>query len=400
MAIAFWIAVISLGLPVYSYFGYPVLLFLAASAVQTAKDAAYVIRRRERRSRAASLPSVSIIIAAYNEEASISSTLKHCLASDYPETDLEILVGCDGCSDGTAHVARATGGPRVRVFDFPERRGKISVISDLAARAKGEILVFTDANTRIDPDAVRNLARHFSDPDIGAVCGELRLAKPQGGEADEGLYWRYELVLKMLESRLKAVLGANGALYALRSALFPKVPPDIITDDFVIPMKVRAAGRAVIYDPEAVAVEDAPADVSAEFRRRLRIGAGNWQALGVCASLLLPWKGFVALAFWSHKILRWFTPLLLLTGFAANLWLLDQTPWRVAFAGQVAFYCSAALGRALRRMGKPAGPFKLPAYFAAINVALLIGLIRGALGLQKPAWQTTPRSSLPQSSKV
>ena len=400
MSTAYWIALAGLGLPFYSYVVYPVVLFLMAAVTQTARDALYVFSRRERRSRATLLPNVSVVISAYNEEKVIATTLRHCLDSNYPADKLEIIVGCDGCSDRTASVAREVGGERVRVFDFPERRGKISVLNDCVDKAMGEILLFTDANTRIEPEAVRHLVRHFKNPKVGAVCGELKLAKPEGGEADEGVYWRYELILKMLESRLRAVLGANGALYAVRRELFPKVKPNTITDDFVIPMKVRAQGRYVIYDPESIAREDAPANVADEFRRRLRIGAGNWQALGACASLLLPWKGFVSYAFWSHKVLRWFTPFLLAAGFAANIALLDKPLWQAVFAAQILFYGAALAGRALRRSGRSAGILNLPAYFAAINAALAVGLVRGAFGLQKPAWQTTSRASLQQSGKT
>ncbi len=141
----------------------------------------------------------------------------------------------------------------------------------------------------------------------------------EGRPAEEGVYWRYEVTLKILENRLNAVLGANGAIYAVRRQLFPDLPRNLITDDFVIPMKVRAGGRRVVYDPEAVAMEEAPASMGSEFRRRVRIGAGNWQALGQCAPLLLPQKGFVAFSFWSHKVLRWATPFLLVAAFAANL---------------------------------------------------------------------------------
>jgi len=252
-----------------------------------------------------------------------------------------------------------------------------------------------DANTQVRPDAVRNLVRHFGDAEVGAVCGELRLSTREGQPAEEGVYWRYEVTLKILENRLNAVLGANGAIYAVRRPLFPALPGDLITDDFVIPMKVRAGGHRVIYDPEAVATEEAPASLGSEFRRRVRIGAGNWQALAQCASLLLPQKGFVAFSYWSHKVLRWATPFLLVAAFAASLTLTGPLG-RVVLGVQIAFYLTALTGYVLPRFHVPAGPLRLPAYFVAINAALAAGLLRGALGRQRAAWTRTSRQPLPQ----
>lgn len=391
MNAVFWIALLGLGLPLYAYVGYPIALFALASLVQIGRDAYYLVSRAERRSQDIWWPSVSIIIAAYNEEEVIGRTLSRCLELDYPEERLEVVVGSDGSTDGTVEIAQQHEGERVQVVAFPERRGKLSVISDCVARAGGDVLVFTDANTVLSRDSVRRLARHFNDPRVGAVCGELRLLTADGPLADEGLYWRYEMVLKILESRLDSVLGANGAIYAVRKDLFPKLAGNLITEDFVIPMKVRASGFRVLYDPEAVAVEDAPATVSDEFRRRIRIGAGNWQALWRCAELLLPWKGFVSFAFWSHKVLRWLAPFLLVAGFLANLALLAEPVWQAVFAAQVGFYGCAVLGYVLRRLRLPAGPLRPASYFVAINAALAVGLVRGVLRMQQPTWQRTAR---------
>ena len=418
---ALGIAILGIGLPLYSYIGYPLLLFLLASVVQMGRDAYYLVSRAERRRRSERLPRVSILLAAYNEEEVIERTLRNCLAADYPRDALEILVGSDCSSDGTDAVVRkfvcgtaalacdesgepfrtAGGGcatphealRTVRLLRFDERRGKLSVIRDCVAQARGDILVFSDANTRLEADAIRSLVRHFDNPNIGAVCGELRLIRPDGGSADEGAYWRYELVLKILESRLDSVLGANGAIYAMRRELFPALPSRLVTDDFVIPMKVRSRGFRVLYDPEAVALETAPAGVEDEFRRRVRIGAGNWQALWYCRDLLLPWKGFVSLSFWSHKVLRWFTPFMLVAGLVANACLLGRPFWRVVFALQLAFYAAAAIGYALRRMRLPAGPLRMAHYFVAINLALALGLARGMLGRQRAAWERTSREA-------
>ena len=387
-----WIVIAAgLGLPVYAYLGYPLLLFVLAAFVQAARDVYYLVWRRDRRVRHPAPPSVSIVIAAHNEEDVIDATLRCVLDLDYPAELLEVVVGSDGSMDGTVREAQALGDARIRVLPFSERRGKLAVLKTCVAETQGDILVFTDANTSLSPESICNLLRHFGSPTVGVVCGELVLRGPHGEPADEGLYWRYEKVLKILESRLNAVLGANGAIYAVRRELFPRVPDNLITDDFVVPMKVREAGWQVVYDPEAVASEQTPATFSDEFRRRMRIGAGNWQALGQCWRLLLPWKGFVAMAFWSHKVLRWFTPFLLLVALIATAPVAGHPPGRILLVAQFAAYCGAGIGWILRRKGLRAGPLGLAAYFATINAALAIGLVRGMLRLQKPAWQRTAR---------
>lgn len=400
MTATFWIALLGIGLPVYSYIGFPVLLFLLASVVQMGRDAYYLVSRSERRRRSKHVPRVTLVIAAYNEEKVIERTLTTCLALDYPRDSLEILVGSDGSADRTEEIVRQFEDRGVRLLAFRERRGKLSVLKDTVAQATGEVLVFSDANTLLQPDALRRIVRHFNNPAIGAVCGELRFYSPDGARKDEGLYWRYEQILKMLESRLDSTLGANGALYAMRRDSFPALPARLITDDFVIPLRVRSTGRRVIYDPEAVALEEAPSGLHDEFKRRVRIGAGNWQALWYCRDLLLPWKGFVSFAFWSHKVLRWFAPFCLLAGLIANAFLLSSRFWQVVLALQVAFYGAAAAGYLLSKLHLPAGPLRIVHYFVTINLALGIGMARGLLGRQKAAWQRTARQALPTEGRA
>jgi cellulose synthase/poly-beta-1,6-N-acetylglucosamine synthase-like glycosyltransferase len=393
MKVTLWVAAISIAVPIYAYFGYPILLFLVAAWVQVWRDASYLLFRHDRRQRSDRTPFVSIILAAYNEEAVIERTLRNLLELDYPGDSMEIIVGSDCSDDRTVEIARRFEDRGVRVLDFKDRRGKLSVITDCVREARGDILVLSDANTLIEPTSVSYLIRHFENPTIGVVCGELRFVTPEGSPVEEGFYWRYEITLKSLESRIDSALGANGAIYAIRRDLFPVLPPHLITDDFVIPMKARARGFRVHYDPEAIAHEEVAAGVSDEFRRRIRIGAGNWQALWHCGSLLLPWKGFISLAYWSHKVLRWATPYMLIPAIVANALLLHHPFWRILFGLQMLFYLTAGAGLLLRRMGKRAGPLGTVGYFLAINVALGIGIARGIFGLQKAAWQRTDREA-------
>jgi len=300
-------------------------------------------------------------------------------------------VGCDGCTDRTAEIARQAGRGRARVVELAPRQGKASVLARLVPSAPGEVVVLTDANTSFEPGAIRALARRFRDPSVGAVVGRLRLRTRDGG--GEGLYWAYETFLKYLEGKLGCVLGANGGLYAIRRILFPAIPADTITDDFVIPLRIAVRGWRVPYEPTAVAHEDAPDDPVAEFGRRARIGAGNWQALARLPDLLDPRSGFVAFAFVSHKLLRWAAPFLLALALLASF-AGATTPgaWacRILLVAQVAFYTLAAAGE--RGAGAPG---RTARYFVTMNAALAVGWWRFARGTQRAAWRRTARAAAP-----
>jgi len=392
------ILVTALGLVAYTYVGYPVLLFLAASVAQAGRDMRFLFSRRNRRRQSGHhLPKVSLIVAAYNEEAVIAEKVANCLELDYPADRLEVIIGSDGSTDGTEAAVKSCDDSRVRFFGFAERRGKVSVLQDCVAQATGEILVFSDANTMFRPEAVRKLAGHFTDPDIGAVCGELVLETEERSEPVESAYWRYEVTLKFLESRLDSVLGANGAIYALRRRLFPQVPSHLITDDFVIPMKVKSQGYRVVYDPEAVATETSRSTLASEFRRRARIGAGNFQALFLCRDLLLPWKGPVAFSFWSHKVIRWLVPFLLLAAFGASLFVLGAWWGRALFSLQVAGYALAGVSLLCPSLVAAVGLLRLPRYFVVLNAGLFWGFVTLARGRHGPTWQ--PRGQQGQGAK-
>jgi cellulose synthase/poly-beta-1,6-N-acetylglucosamine synthase-like glycosyltransferase len=386
---AFWGSVAALA---YSYVLYPVLLFLLAAVVQTARDLSFVLRRRNRRPPVpADPPRVSVLLAAYNEQDVIEAKLRNCRALEYPADRLEVLVGLDAPGDATAQRARPFAGGCMQVFEFPERRGKMAVMADLAARSSGEILVSTDANTFLDPAAIHNLARHFADPAVGAVCSEIRVTDPGGKLQNESLYWRYEVMLKFLENRLNCTLGGTGGLYAIRRSLF--APVDAITEDFQMVMQVRWAGHRVVYDPEGLATEEAAPTPADEFRRKTRIGAGNFQTLVGRPEFLNPFKGLPFLAYFSHKVLRWLGPLFLIAALVTCAWLALESPlYRVLLAAQLAFYALALLGYLRHSSRGSAGVFAPVFYFASMNVALLFGLFRFLSGRQQAVWSATPRS--------
>lgn len=367
------LAALSLALFLWSYVVYPPLI-------------ARIARRRGAPPRADGAPppsSAEILVAAADEEGVIGRRVRDLLAQ--PETS-RILVGCDGCRDRTAEAARAAGGDRIRVVEFPARRGKAAVLNDLVASSQSEILVFTDANTRFDPGAVAALLAPFADPSVGAACGRLILEAPDAA-TPEGKLWDRETRAKEAEGALGVCVGANGAIYAARRALVRPLPPDTTSmDDFLIPVGAARAGARVVFAGEAVAREDAARGVAAEARRRFRIGIGAGQVLRREPWLLAPGRRPVlALAYASRKAARWLAPLFLLLAAAAAL----ATPWRAAGAAALlAAVLLVASAPLVRRASGAAGRLY---YFAVLNVALAAGVAAGLCGARRPAWTRTER---------
>lgn len=386
------LVVLCLSLIAYTWVGYPVSLWLSDSIREGVRAVRFLERGRERRRAplASLLPKVSLVFAAHDEEACVQEKIENALDLDWPASRLEVLVACDGCSDRTAAVAREAGGERVRVFEYA-RRGKAASVSALVGEARGDIVVMTDANVLLDRNALRALVRAFEDPLVGAAVGRLALFDPAEASAREGAYWLYESLLKWLEGRHGCVLGANGGIYAVRRGLFTALPADTIVDDFVIPLRIALKGWRVPYVPDAVGREETPGDTAAEFGRRTRIGAGDWQALSRLPAVVDPRSGFLAFAFISHKLLRWISPALLALSLlaCAVLAVARGGVFEVLFLLQLGFYLLAALGDAappiLRRMAR------LARHFVAMHAALAVGFWRFTRGAQRPAWDRTPR---------
>lgn len=338
-------------------------------------------------------PRVSVLVSAYNEAPVIADRIENLLALDYPRDRLELLVGSDGSADPTCDIVRSYQDRGVGLLAFTQRRGKASVVNDLVARADGEIVVLTDANAFFRPDAVRQLVTAlWRYPSACAVVGVLDLRAAGPNRTPEGAYWRYETWLKTLESRFGSVLGANGAIYAFHRQRYQPLPAATIVDDFLIPMLMQLkTGGKVYLIPDAQAYETAPEKLKSEFRRRVRIGAGDYQALFWTWRLLLPTRGIVAFAYLSHKLLRWLGPWFLLLMFAANLWLLGRPLFQGLLAAQLAFYLLgmfSGLVRPIPVLGRIAIAVQ---HFITLNAALLLGSLRFAFGLQRPFW-TTARS--------
>lgn len=366
----FWCCV---SLLIYANVGYPALL-LAWGAL-----------RPKPYQTGPSEPSVTVILAVHNEAAQIEGRLANLLSLHYPNERLDVLVGIDGASDQTAERAREFPSSRVRVIEFEARRGKPSVLNSLAPLARGEILVFGDARQRYDPEAIRALVAPFVDPQVGAVSGELVLTEGDGKPLEKGLglYWRFEKAIRRGESRVGSVVGATGAIYAIRRALFEPLPADTILDDVLVPMRIARRGFRVVFEPKARAYDRAPASPSGEFARKVRTISGNFQLFTKQPWLLSPsnplWLQTV-----SHKGLRLLTPLLLGLVFAANLWLLDRTLFQGILLAQVVFYELAFLGHALRHVHIPA--LALPYVICMLAYATAVGFVRFLNGQQRVTW--------------
>jgi len=264
----------SFALVCYTYFIYPVILFIWYSLTQCYGDMQYLIRRRERRVQRVNpdaLPGVTFIIPAYNEEEHLPGKISNLRQTAYPFDKLQVIFISDGSTDQTNAILQSFTDPFIEVVALPCRGGKPTALNRGVELAKHDILVFSDTSTLFAPNAVSNLVRHFADPRIGAVCGSVQLLGSEESEHTEGIYWRFEKILRLMESRLGATVNASGAIYALRRKCFVPLRAVDLVDDFLIPMNARRLGYKVIEDPEALATEFSADTVRDEFTRRARL---------------------------------------------------------------------------------------------------------------------------------
>jgi len=383
--LVFWTCAV---LTLHTYVLYPVVLFAAYAVAQVRRDMQYLVGRRSRRRLPLSpeeLPTVSVIVPAHNEAARLPAKLANIRALDYPPEKLEVVFVSDGSTDGPEEVTHLGQGDRVQVLVLPERHGKTYAVNEGVERARHDILVFCDAATLFERDAVRNLVRHFSDPAIGVVCGALRFESSPESQRTEGAYWKYESMLRLMEARLGATLTASGAIYALRRKCFRPLRADDIIDDFVIPMNARSLGYQVVYDPEAMATDFAASSVRGEFARRVRIAVGSFFALR--EFLRVPLGPMASFAFVSHKLLRWVLPFLMIGMLVTNIILAREPLYLALLVGQAAFYGWAAAGFFFQgRMIRVR--FGLLGYFlVSIHLAYLVGFFRFVRRRQEGVWQ-------------
>lgn len=333
--IVFWL---SLFVILYTYIGYPLIL------------SAWRSLGKKRVQKGEILPSVTVIVAVYNEERLIEGKLKNLFDLDYPASLLEIIVSSDGSTDQTeAKVSRwqerHPNGPPLLLLTAPAHVGKAAALNRAIAHARGEIVVFTDARQLLDRNAVAMLASNFADAQVGSVSGELILMDRPGGEGPTGmgLYWRYEKWLRKMESEVDSMLGATGAIYAIRKALYDPIPSETILDDVLIPMQVIFKGYRAVFEPKALAYDFIAKGTGNEFVRKVRTLSGNYQLLWEVGALWSWRKNRVFFQYFSHKVARLVVPFMLVLLLFSNLFLL-QGVYIIFFLLQVGWYGLALLG--------------------------------------------------------
>lgn len=363
-----------------------------------------------------SLPSVSFIVAAFNEEDFIAEKIRNSLAQDYPRERLELLFVTDGSSDRTPDIVRTY--PDVRLLHENERKGKSAAMNRAVQYATGDILIFSDANTTLNKEAVRNITRHYQDKKVGGVAGEKKVIT-LAGSADEvgggeGLYWKYESFLKKVDSEFYSVVGAAGELFSLRKDLFEALPSSVILDDFVLSLKVAGKGYRFIYEPDAYAMESPSFSLKDEHKRKVRIAAGGFQSIAMLWPLLLFWKQpALSFLYISHRVMRWaVSPLCFILALLSNIVLAFQPDaishpegiagpanishpsgiFRLFLAAQILFYGAAIAGKGINPRSGPLKILKLPSYFVFMNVSVIQGFFRYLNGRQSATWEKARRA--------
>ena len=389
LALVFWTCLL---LVAHTYVLFPGLLgWLARGRFQNADVYAPA---------ATELPAVDILLAAHNEEAVIEQKVRSTFATTYPLDRLRLLVGSDNSSDHTNTLLTrlAAEFPQLRFEAYTQRTGKPTVIENLARQAMAPVLVLTDANVFFAPDTLYELVKHFRNPAIGLVGGHILNPehRAEGISGQEKAYLERENVMKFQEGVLwGAMMGAFGGCFAVRRACYHSAPASFLVDDFYITMAVLRDGYRAINELDAVCYEDVSDHLPEEFRRKARISAGNFQNLAEFRALLSPKWGGVAFAWWSHKVLRWLTPHLLLGLLAATVGLVALGAggfYQVALAGQLALPALLLLDAALRRSGRHGRVLRFVTHFYSMNAALLLGWWRYLRGIKTTVWQPTQRN--------
>ena len=356
---AAWVFWSALALVAYAYAGYPLL------AAVLARQFGSTPRVGNTR------PPLTVVIAAWNEEARIAARVRDVLAQDYPPERLSVLVVSDGSTDGTAAAARID--PRVAVLELAENQGKAMALNAALERVETGLVAFTDTRQRFAPGALDALVAAFADPRVGAVSGELRIESNGGTSSGVGLYWRLETNLRLAEARLAWLHGVSGSIWALRRALFRPLPAGTLLDDMWLPCHVALSGHRVWMTRAAVAVDAASADAGEEFGRKLRTLAGNWQLLARLPVLLAPGRNPVFFAWCSHKLLRLLAPWALLAALLASA-VAPGPLYRWALFAQLLAYAVATAGLLLPRLASRVRPLGAASAFLLLNLAAFLSL--------------------------
>lgn len=382
----FWLGI---GLVFYTYLGYGIVIGVLVKIKDKFASNKNNIASQD-------LPTVAFVVAAYNEEDYIREKVANTLALDYPKEQLDIVFVTDGSSDQTPDILRTYEG--IQVLHEGARKGKIHAMHRAMGFVKADIVIFSDANTELNPDALQQIVKHYQDPKVGAVAGEKRikvLEKDAANGAGEGIYWRYESWLKKMDSAFYSVVGAAGELFSVRTSLYERVPENAILDDFMLSMRIAQKGYRVRYEPQAQAWETPSSSVKEEFKRKIRICAGGIQSILWLLPLLNIFRfGWLSFQYISHRVLRWtLTPIALVSIFFLNLWLAIQTLqfYQLILALQVVFYLAALLGWWLQTQKLKLKVLFVPYYFVVMNLSVFLGFWRFIKGRQSVVWEKAKR---------
>jgi len=389
MEIIFWL---SLFVVFYTFLGYGILLYFLVKVRRILKG------KRIAPGLDQDFPTLTLVVAAYNEEDLILEKIQNTLALNYPKEKLALLFITDGSSDKTPDLI--AGFTDIKLMHSPARNGKIHAIHRAMHEVDTEVVVFTDANTFLNKDALLLIARHYADPKVGAVSGEKRVMQDEVSDATagEGFYWKYESALKKWDSELYSVVGAAGELFSVRRSLYQQVESDTILDDFMISMLIAQQGYRIIYEPDAYASELSSDNIKEELKRKVRIAAGGIQSILRLKKLFLPFS-FPLLWFQyvSHRVLRWtVTPFLMILVFILNIVICLQGSHAIYWlilAGQICFYGGALAGWLLEKRKIKVKVLFVPYYFCVMNYAVIAGINRYYRGSQSAAWEKAKRKT-------
>ncbi|MDD1794662.1 glycosyltransferase family 2 protein [Enterovibrio sp. ZSDZ42] len=399
--ITFWLTTASIILVIYHHVGYPLLLKILVrkpltSAEKGATTQTTPVRGYRSSANDIDLPTISVLMPAYNEEKWIADKIRNLAALDYPSNKVHVVLACDGCTDKTADIARQTAEEalckhlNVTVIEYEHNAGKVAVINNTMPLIQGDIVALSDISALVSIDAFYIAAHHFSDANVGVLNSRYCLINAADGEQK---YWDYQSTIQRNEAQLGSSLGAHGALYFIRRELFTPLAPDTINDDFVLPMQIVKKGFRADINETIQAVELEPTNAHQDFRRRLRIGAGNCQQLMRLLPLLNPLRGGIAFTFASGKGLRVLMPFFMVTALLGSALLAPSNNFfALAMTGQITIYLAVGLCRVAGY--QPKGSIaKALQYLVTGHTANLIGTLRYITGLETGRWTRVSEDS-------
>lgn len=390
----FWISLLLL---FYTYAGYGILLYI----INLGRSKQHVVHTPS-----LELPSITLIVPAYNEAEWLSHKVQNSLELDYPAGKLEIIFVTDGSTDESNWILQQHSS--IRALFQPGRKGKMAAINRAMQYVTTPIVVFSDVNTILNKDCLLHIANHYADDKVGGVAGEKKIytkSFPLGMGYSEGLYWKYESMLKQLDSDFNTVVGAAGELFSMRTSLFTAQNENIILDDFLLSMTLCVAGYKVVYEPKAYAIEAPSINIKEERKRRVRIAAGAFQTIPLLwKHLLIINKPVLYFQYFSRRLLRWVAcPLCLVALYVCNAAILVNEPGALVFylffIVQNIFYIVAVAGALWYKAGARLNILTIPFYFVFMNVLLVQGFLRHIAGKQSVIWEKSKRTVIPLQVK-